>query len=38
MGQYSTRSPFGAEDKYFLTLIRVEMHVATIVGLVKLSG
>lgn len=32
------RRPFAAEDKYFLILARVEMHVAAIVGLVKLSG
>lgn len=33
-----TGSPFGAGDKYFLALARVEVHVAAIVGLVKLSG
>lgn len=37
-GTESTGSPFGAEDKYFLALARVEVHVAAIVGLVKLSS
>lgn len=33
---HSMRSPFGAEDKYFLTLARVEANAVAIVGLVKL--
>lgn len=38
MGHAARRRPFGARDKYFLTLARLELHVAAIVGLVKLSG